>query len=177
MFRSPYRKLGLRGRLAAALLCFDGLCQTRSIDSRLVDEFVEHLWRFLSLNFETDLRVWEDERPDLVLLPFEDEEPRGIPDLAKKLGLSDSVFRRLIERIVEIVYGSLYGAVNNGESLRDLKWVFRICEEAGITPPPAKLFFSCRFSDDDGWGFPLSEEELLEWRKFKCTPQGGTANR
>ncbi len=73
-------------------------------------------------------------------------------------------FRALVEATVEIIWGSLYAACDNEESLGYLQQVLSICQGRGVAPPPLAVFAESRFADQHGWGTTPTGPQLERWR-------------
>jgi hypothetical protein len=159
-----YAALSLTARLAVALHCFAGYCRARAIDHPAVGAFLDHLWAFPAISGYEEFRPWEKNHPSLIHVALGDEYPRWFREFLESTGIPADEFRELIGNVVEIIFGSFYGAADNRGSLKCLRKVVSIVRKHGITAPPRKRFANSRFRDGCGWGIPLTMLERDKWR-------------
>ncbi|MFZ6028296.1 MAG: hypothetical protein ACOYYS_11330 [Chloroflexota bacterium] len=157
--------LSITARLGVALVCFEKYCRVNDLLSN-VEEFLEYLWKFPVLQTPGEFAAWETKRPRLVEVGLGEILPIEIQYQLRQKHVDPQEFATLLQAIVEIGWGSFYGAANNKDSLSYLKRVITFTVENNISIPPMSPFLVSRFSDRHGWGNQLTETQRNEWRCF-----------
>lgn len=110
--------------------------------------------------------AWTCNHSKLLEVGLGDPFPAEFKQFLEKRNVSIAEFRELISYLVEIVYGNLYGAANNEESLQYLLNVISLTGRYGVRPPDAALYSASQFSDYHGWGKPISPQKHEIWRSL-----------
>jgi hypothetical protein len=160
---SELAALSMRARLAIALHLFAGYCGRRRLNHPDVESFVEHLWRFMGLKGGEDFERWEFGRPPLIDAGMGWEYPPGFEAFLAARGIPQAEFRRVLECTTELLYGSMYGAADNAGSLQYLEELAGVGALVGVVWPDLAAFAGSGWVGD-GWGQPLSPEQLSRWR-------------
>lgn len=160
-FLAECRSLSLTARVALALLIFERFCSERLLRSAHVEEFLTHLWQWPQITGPDQFTPWEAARPALVNYGLGDELPEIVAQEIALAGVPEKQFRTLVSGVVEILWGSFWGAASDKLSFESLRTVVVQVESALL---PSLTPFRCsRFSDRNGWGVMLSAEEYASW--------------
>ena len=107
---------------------------------------------------------WDSDHADLVYVGLGDPFPDGFESFLQLHNVSPVEFHELLCSLVEIIFGSFYGAPNDASSMCNLQSVIQITGHYGISPPSVDLFSSSSFNDHHGWGNPASAQQRDTWR-------------
>ncbi len=157
-----YSGLSVVARAAVALLCFERYCQIKGLRHPTIDTFLEHMWDLPSVRSPG----WASRDCALVGVGLGGAFPGEVINLLGSGGALEEEFRKLIESIVDIIYGSLSGW-RAGSFIYldlDLERVLAITQYAGVTPPPVEPFMTSLYVEGDGWGPQLTPDERDRWR-------------
>lgn len=158
------RQLSLLARVAVALRLLSIYCERRGLAHLEVDRFVDHQWRFLTVPVSETVRTWEDSTPPLTATALGYEFPPEFEEFLVRRNVPPNEFRSVLASTAEVLYGSMYGAANEPESRKHLLELASFIERFGIEMPSVNAFSPSRWADRDGWGNPLSIEEVAKWR-------------
>lgn len=157
-----FRPLSLRARQAVALIVFERWLRKIGIRHGDLDAVCEHLWQWMSVDYRT-FGVWSGFESPVLDAALGDELPAELTRQCKQRGVDPAEFKGVLAALVEITYGSLYGAADDEGSLKFLRYVLEVGAAAGITPPSAEPFVQSFFTDGRGVGRP-TVEEVERWR-------------
>jgi hypothetical protein len=162
-----FRDSSIRNMAWAALLGSERLLYRASISDPSIDELLDHLWAWTTVDYTT-FGAWYDSRPDLVDVGLGDPLPEGLANAFERAGIRPSDGYRLLQALTEVIYGSMFAAV-------DWLWVEKAFTEViGVlgdyehgVPNPALLPASSR-QEGHGWGHAVDSTTLdlirhLEW--------------
>ncbi len=157
------RKLSLTARSAIALVVFKGFCEKNNISGQALDDFLDYMWEWPVIDGADQFTPWEDSKPSLVNFGLGDEESTVISDLLKNTSIKDYQFRSIVAGVVEILWGSFWGASENDLSLQALKAVLNLTNTSNL--PSLTPFKFSKFKDDSGWGkSEISKSDRDFWR-------------
>ncbi len=125
---------------------------------------MEHLWAWPTVWHET-FDAWHAFDSDVVAAALGDPLPERLTEKCRRLGIAPSQLYELLEHVVEIVYGSLFGRADDKGSLSHLQDIERLVAKQGVELPPADRFSRSRYDDRDGWGPLMKQEEVNQWRR------------
>ena len=155
-----YSALGLRARFALAVRAAELWCSAKHMDWPGRDSLFDLLWQ---LPTSEDLADW-DARAQLdssVSFGLGGDCPSDLASAIRDSGLAESDVRRLFESMLEVGYGSFYGATDDSGSM-DL--LLRVLELTGYAQCDVADFGCCRFEDAFGWGYTVSAQTRDHWR-------------
>jgi len=156
------RKLSLTARMAIALLVFERFCSDNLIECRQTKDLSEHLWQWPLIDGPDQFEPWEQSRPELVDYGLGDGATKVILSVLEQGQVEESKFRDIVGGLVEILWGSFWGASENEQSLKSLSIVLN---SANLdTYPPLTPFRFSLFSERSGWGQSLTKEDRDYWR-------------
>jgi hypothetical protein len=148
----------VRSQQAIGAALIERFCFNHQIFSDAVSAFITHQWDLATV---VDIPAWDKAGAELKVNGRGDPLP-GI--LIEELG-SERAFglARICECVAEIALSQLYGAYRPAESLRFLNLA---AEEAGICLVgfEAAGIFQQHEPNLNGWGSPISKEELCRWQ-------------
>lgn len=160
-FLERCKELSLTARVAAALLIFERYCRFKAIESQELEDFLDYMWEWPRAEFE----AWEARKPALVNAGLGDPLP---PQLAAQLearGIGIHGFATAVGGLVEILWGSFWGAAEDDGSLKALQCVVAQTH-TGLLPPLTPLRFS-RFVEGNGWGIGLTVQDHQYWQSLR----------
>ncbi len=158
------KSLSLTARLAVALHVFDAFCRKNSLISSEIAEFISYMWQWPRIHAAGDFSLWESERPCLVNYGLGDPLGEGVENALVQAGVEELKFRTLVEGVVEILWGSFYGAAEDAQSLKSLHSV--VNASGSIPLPPLTPFKFSRFCDGQGWGEKISADDHAYWKSI-----------
>lgn len=156
------RYLSLTARMAIALLVFELFCAERQLDGSLITEFSEYMWEWPLIREPSEFDPWERARPELVNYGLGDLASSGLVSMLESAQTDESDFREMVGGVVEILWGSFWGAANDELSMRCLETVLK--RSKVLCLPPLTPFKFSRFSDRHGWGEHVLYEDCQFWR-------------
>ncbi|UDL07150.1 hypothetical protein [Marinobacter sp. CA1] len=158
------KTLSLTAREAIALLIIERFCNKNSVNSDYTTEFLEYMWQYPLIRYPDEFCSWEEAKPELVNCGLGDSFPEALKSQLQGSGVSEHVFRTLIEGTVEILWSSFWGSANNQISYESLKQVI-IASKLHHLPCLTPFKFSL-FHEGDGWGKEkITNEDVEFWRK------------
>lgn len=160
-----YAALSLTARLAVGLHCFTKYCTARNLRSRELDEFLDYLWQWPTIATPGQFVPWESSKTSLVHFGLGGELSEEMRAALSRASVSEDDFRTLVSAIVEILWGSFFGAADDEGSLAYLASIIAISARCQVAPPRASTFASSRMADHGGWGIPLTQEQCGLWRQ------------
>ncbi len=160
-FLERCKELSLTARVAAALLIFEGYCRSETIGSSELEEFLDYMWEWPRVEFEE----WEARKPQLVNAGLGEPLPPSLVSRLEQRGIGAHGFAKAIGGLVEILWGSFWGAAEDNGSLKALECVVAHAH-SGPLPPLTPFRFS-RFVDGNGWGIGLTEEDHQYWQSLR----------
>lgn len=164
-----YKPFSVNGRLAGALLAVGRLLDERDVVSRQVDDLLDHLWKWLTVN-EHSFGDWEAWTSDLLEFALGGDLPSEVEGEFESLGLATPTLRRLWESLVDIVYFNLFAAVDHGANMRDLRVLSDLLASHGISLPPVDLLQSspaAERSQENDWGTVVDSDEVVRLRSLR----------
>lgn len=156
------RKLSLTARMAIALLVFERFCAESKIHHSLFSELSDYLWKWPLIDGPDQFEPWESARPELVNYALGDEASRELVAALDKAQIEESRFRKITEGLVEILWGSFWGASEDELSMKALETVIASSKVEKL--PSLTPFKFSLFSDMSGWGEKLTVEDRNYWR-------------
>ena len=149
--------------MAIALLVFERFCRENKFDSPHVVELSDYLWQWPMIQGPDQFSPWERSRPQLVNFGLGDEADDALKAQLCLANLDESRFREIVSALIEILWGSFWGAAEDDLSLRALEAVI-LLTKVSVLPPLAPFKFS-RFADRDGWGATVCKGDRDYWRR------------
>ncbi|WP_047547413.1 hypothetical protein [Psychroserpens sp. Hel_I_66] len=157
------KKISIRGRLAYGMKCLEQYVKENEINDELIDKVFDILWEFTTSD---ELDVWDEKISDfnpkhiLNIKPekIESEYPtitiNEYYELKKFYENSDTDFISMIEKVIEIGTGNLYGGTDEYSSwtLEPTLEVIKMSELKLEHIPDITKFKSFEYSEDKGWG-------------------------
>lgn len=152
------RDLSLRELQAYGALCLHQFCKAKGIKHACIDELIEHL---LLIFITNPLDEWEGKGAMLEL------NGRGepIPETLKAQ-LADDLpedFARLVDFVVEIGFGDMYGGLTMGP-LNDLLRCLSILDANGVERPDVNDLFNDRMPREEEDAGPYEGETISQER-------------
>jgi len=156
------KELSLTARESIALKIFDSYCQANDLNHPIIDEFCDYLWKWPLIDGPEQFEPWESSRPFVVNYGLGDESNSELANLLTQANINEHTFREIAGGIVEILWGSFWGACEDELSLDCLnKVVQHSCIK--VLPNLTPFKFS-KFSENNGWGVKLTHDDVTYWR-------------
>jgi len=155
-------ELSLTARMAVALKVFQIYCKNRGIENQLVTDFFAYLWKWPLIDGSDQFEPWEQSRTYLVNFGLGDPANDEIETLLSEHGIEEYEFRDIVSSVVEILWGSFWGACEDELSLQALACVINRCKVEN--PPSLTPFKFSRFSDMSGWGNKITTLDCEYWK-------------
>jgi len=156
------KELSLTARVSIALKIFESFCQENSLNHSMIMEFNDYLWKWPLIDGPDQFEPWESSRPFLVNFGIGDESDSKLDNLIVQANISEHTFREIVGGIVEILWGSFWGACEDELSLDSLNKVIQ--HSNVIALPNLTPFKFSKFSENSGWGFKLIPDDVTYWR-------------
>lgn len=162
---ADYAALSQAARLAAALRTLDQWLSHVGVADPQIDRLIEHLWAYPTITYKT-FAGWESSIDDCDVLDMAlgYDMPERLIANCRELGISADHLRTAITSTTEIVYSSLYAAVSDELTLKELASLEQLTRQYGLRLPPAELYRSSPFSERHGAGHVMTVEEIEAWR-------------
>jgi hypothetical protein len=145
-------------RLAAALVAVEALCSQRNVQDPQVNELIDHLWSWLTVD-ETNFQEWYAFDSPLLEAGLGAELPDETAEAFAQVGVNREALRRLVMGLIEILYGNLFAAIDDDATQAHMEAVAEVLAELGIAWPSR-----ARFPLRDGQARPHAED-VAHWRR------------
>jgi hypothetical protein len=160
-----YETLNVQARLAAGLLTVEAWLRAHALADKAVSDVLEHMWQWPTVEPDT-FRAWYDFDSDaLEAAEAEESLPTRIALACQERAAPAADLAALLADVVNIVYDSLFGALDLSLSLARLRNIEVVAARSGIRLPAAPRFSSLRAEDKHGWGVPVSAMQVADWRR------------
>ena len=179
LYAAPLRDVSLRGRVALCLVCVErALAQLESVPAEIASA-LESMWGFVEAE---DIVEWDND-PEaqrgfdpvyrfMCLAQHREAPPRSAIAAVERLREFDLEVIWMLWGAYDIPAGYLYSKIDEGygkESVDGVLQTLEIARRRGIPLPSLEPFLAARFSEDAGWGKPMSR---WSFRDAGCTNQG-----
>lgn len=160
MHSLPIDALSVIARQCIAATCLQRFCRRHDIHHPDLSTFIEHVWKVAQVRHE-DFAAWERGFASLAITgmgdPWPDEVRQAIP------GQLLATLVELVQHVLETSACTWYGD-DLPASRRQLDAVLRICGQHDVAVPALDGYLQHDAPLRDGWGPPLTEEELSAWK-------------
>jgi len=156
--------LSLTARAAISLIITENYLHKIKLTHTTIDEFFNHLWQHPLKQNPQEFSHWEAQRGDLVDFGLTDDLPDDLEGLLEPAGITWEELFSVIEAPVEILWGNFFKTPSHETSLNHLKTSLLLAEKSGIIFPHIQHFQHSLFSDNHGWGNPITETTRDQWR-------------
>ena len=163
-YLSRCKSLSLNASMAIALLIFERYCETNRIDAPIIGELLNYLWQWPLIDGSDQFEEWEQSRPELVSFGLGDEASENLMVCLSSLNISESAFRRIVFSLVEILWGSFWGAAEDELSMSSLRTIIIACQPDDY--PVLTPFKFSLFKDKYGWGNKITKEDRDFWHHY-----------
>jgi hypothetical protein len=157
------KKLSLTARAAIALLVFERFCEENQIKLDQVRELSDYLWQWPLVDGPDQFEPWESSRTELVNYGLGDEASPEVLFSLEEAKIDEFRFRNIVNGLVEILWGSFWGAAENELSLKALSTVLSSSKLEKL--PTITPFKFSLYSDMGGWGEKITKEDRDFWRR------------
>ncbi len=159
------KELSLTARLAVALIVFQRYCSANGLQSPAITAFCDYLWKWplVYAAGADQFTPWERARTELVEVGLGNPLGAELQALLAARNIDEGAFREVVQGVVEILWGSFWGAADGPFSLRMLR---NVIERSGVVEMPVLApFRNSRFQDGGGWGERMLPADLALWRE------------
>jgi len=156
------RPLSLNARMGIAALVFERFCEEKNIHATCVSELLDHLWEWPLIDGPDQFEPWEAARPMLVDYGLSGNASEPLKSLLMEASVSEAMFSSIVGSLIEILWGSFWGAAEDEVSYQCFRRVLMTCDVSKL--PPLTPFRFSLFSEGSGWGPKLTKEDRDFWR-------------
>jgi len=140
-------------------ICLSKFCAAQDIHHESIDDLLKQLWKIATA---ASIMEWDRERRKLELSGRGDPLPANIAKIIEEPLRSD--FERLVNCVGMISDCNMFrDPVDRAESRALLSQAIEIVKAYGADPPDQALFAKSS-PGKRGWGRPIREELLREWK-------------
>ena len=157
------RPLSLNARMGIAALVFEKFCQEKNIHATWVSESLDYLWEWPLIDGPDQFESWEAARPMLVDYGLSGNASEPLKDSLMEANVSEAMFSRIVCSLIEILWGSFWGAAEDEASYQCFRTVLTTCNVSEL--PPLTPFRFSLFSEGSGWGLRLTKKDRDFWRR------------
>ena len=166
-FLNQARELSLSARACICLHITEAYFRKIGLDHPLVDDFFDHLWDHPLQSEPKAFSTWEAKRGDLVDFGLTDDLPDDLDELMPKLPIDEAQLFSVVEAPVEILWGNFFCNLNEPASFEYLTFSVDLADKEGLIFPKLDLYQQSLFTDNNGWGKPISIITRDQWREGK----------
>ncbi len=156
------KELSLTAREAIALHCFEKYCEKKQLKCSLIDEAIEYLWKWPLIDGPDEFEPWESNKPALINYGLGAPIPTDVEKVLKIHEVDEKEFKRIVQSLITILWGSFWGASEDELSLNSLKTIIELTSIEKI--PKIKTYQVSKFGDMNGWGNKISKDDYELWR-------------
>lgn len=159
-----YADLSVRARLAAGLLTVEAWLRRHQVEDEGTTAVLEHMWQFMTVTPET-FQDWHDFEPEALIAAETDEAV--LPSAAaacRRHGARVEDLATMLPAVIDIVYDSLFGALDLSLSMARLREIAAAAARSGTAIPDASRFAHLPAHEFHGWGNPVSAAQLAGLR-------------
>ncbi|MGR7814561.1 hypothetical protein [Lacinutrix undariae] len=163
------KKISIRGRFAYGMKCLEQYVKENELKDELIVKILDNLWEFTNSD---ELDVWDEKISDLNPKHILNIQPEKIEsefptitvneyhELKKFYENSDTDFIIMVENVIEIGTGNLYGGIDEYSSWT-LEPTLEMIKSMNLKRiPNIKNFEFSKFSEDNGWGNKIRRKTL-----------------
>ena len=161
------RNLSLTGRMILCLLAFESFCKDHRLESSEIHEFIDYMWKWPLIEGSDQFDPWIKSSPTLIDFALGNELPESMVCKLADCNIEEQRFRNVIEGLVDIVWGSFWGASEDLQSYESFQKSIKSMKIEGL-PPITPIKFS-RFKENGGWGERPSLKDYEYWQKLRCS--------
>lgn len=146
--QNSIKSISIRGRTAMAIICLENVINKTQMMSPKLTELLDIIWQFVEADdlgeWDEQIYRWHNLEGDLL----ENSEFTLLPEFILEM----------ISETEEVAGGNLYGGVVGYSSFtfNPLVNVLNLALENGFGIPDVEPFKKSSFSEDGGWGFPVT---------------------
>jgi hypothetical protein len=174
LYAAPLRDVSLRGRVALCLVCAERtLAQLESVPAEIASA-LESMWGFVEAQ---NIVTWDND-PEaqrgfnavyrfMSLAQYHEAPPRSAIAAVERLREFDREVIWMLWVAYDIPAGYLYTKMDEGygkESVDGVLQTLEIARRRGVPLPSLEPFLAARFSEDAGWGNPISRSSFRDAR-------------
>jgi hypothetical protein len=126
-------------------------------------EFSDYLWKWPLIDGPDQFEPWEKSRPELLNFCMGNEASKELVFALERANIEENEFRKIIEGVVGILWGSFWGGPEDEFSMQALETVIKKSEVSCL--PSLTPFKFSRFLDRDGWGEKILPRDCEFWQK------------
>ena len=156
------KELSLTAREAIALHCFEKYCEKKQLKCSLIDEAIEYLWKWPLIDGPDEFEPWESNKPALINYGLGAPIPTDVEKVLKIDEVDEKEFKRIVQSLITILWGSFWGASEDELSLNSLKTIIELTSLE--KSPKIKTYQVSKFGDMNGWGNKISKDDYELWR-------------
>jgi len=160
-----YEGLNVQARLVAGLLTVEAWLRVHRLADEAVAELLEHMWQWPAVTPDTFGAWYDFDSEALQAAEAQEPLPPHVAVACQQRGACAADLAVMLADIVNIVYDSLFGALDLTLSMARLRSIEDVACRTGLSLPAARRFSSFQARDMHGWGFPVSATQVADWRR------------
>lgn len=153
------RRISVRGRQCVAVTCLERFCDKYGLRHPDITAFIEHVWKVAQIHDET-FGEWEAVFGELAITGQGDPYPDGLAASIPARLARD--FDELTQRVYESSAATWYSVAEL--SIEECLAALRIAEAHQLPLPDVSRFINEPVDLFAGWGPPVTDETLAQWR-------------
>ena len=161
------RNLSLTSRMILCLLAFERFCKDHRLASPEIDEFIDYMWKWPLIEGSDQFDPWIKLSPKLIDFALGNDLPVNVGGKLFDCNIDEQRFRNVIEGLVDIIWGSFWGASEDLQSYESFQKSIKSMKIDGL--PPVTPFKFSRFKDNGGWGEKPSLHDYEYWQNLRCS--------
>ena len=161
-----YKDLNIQARLVAGLLTVEAWLRVHQLADAAIGDVLEHMWQWPTVTPDTFLPWFDFHSDELQAAEAEEPLPWRIALACQERAAPADDLAALLAHIVNIVYESLFCALDLDLSLARLHTIEVVAARSGVRLPPGQRFASLKARDHmHGCGIPVSATQVADWRR------------
>ena len=170
-YLAGFKPLSIHARFAIGLRIFERYIRVRGLEDESIWTFLADMWQFPLLSDVAEKLEWEKQRGELADFGLGDEIPEELEEELYTLAISEDYFGLWVSQVTELAWTNLLQGPQDEESMEFIRTLLRLSIVSNIGVPELHLYQTHLFTDNEGWGNPLTQEELESWQANPCTIQ------
>lgn len=159
-----YGDLNIQARLAAGLLTVESWLRAYDLTDAALAGLLDHMWQWPAVTPETFPAWYDFDSEALRAAEAGNTLPSPVALVCQERGAPAADLAAMLTDVVNIVYESLFGALDLALSLGRLRHIEAVAARSGIMLPNSRRFSGFKAQDRHGWGHPVTATQVTIWR-------------
>lgn len=163
--------LSIHARFSIGLRIFERYVRMRGLEDESIWEYLADMWKFPLLPTLEQKQIWGEARAELADYGLGDELPEELEEELYGLAISEDYFELWACNTTELAWTNLLQGPQDEESINLLRKLLELSVISKVAVPQVSFLESYLFTEYQGWGRTLTEEELEQWQAVPCDLQ------